>query len=42
MLAICGTVQAENYLEDYGYYDNTNEISAKDGIMDTVNNLFSY
>lgn len=33
---------AENYLNNYGYYEHTDEVSAKDYIKDYVNNIFDF
>lgn len=43
VLSFCvSTSYAENWIENYGFYDNKNEISAKDYLIKNVNNIFDY
>lgn len=37
-----GLVFAETWIPNYGYYENKNEILAKDRIMDDFNNIFDF
>jgi len=36
------SAHAEVYLKDYGYYENVNEITAKDRIIGAVDNIFDF
>jgi len=41
-LLFCSNVFSETWIEDYGYYENKNEISAKDRLIGSVENIFDF
>lgn len=41
-MCVSSSAFAENWIENYGYYDNVNEISAKDRIIPYVDNIYDF